>query len=144
MKKLFAVFVTVAVAIVCNGLFNNALRADDYGGLSFGPGARPILKGEEQVPLVLPPERQRRRTARGPAEAYPPDPLFDALRALRRDLARAQGVPPYVVFNDATLREMAAIKPETPGGLARISGVGAKKLESYGAAFLAVIADHAG
>jgi ATP-dependent DNA helicase RecQ len=116
-------------------LARDALRADEYGGLSFGPAARPILKGEEAVPLVLPPERQRRRKQRG-GEDYPHDPLFEALRVLRRDLAREQGVPPYVVFNDATLREMAALRPETMAGLGQVSGVGAKKLETYGDAFL--------
>nr|WP_047170049.1 DNA helicase RecQ [Sphingomonas sp. Y57] len=122
-------------------LARDALRADEYGGLSFGPGARPILKGEEQVPLILPPERARRRRSRDGAD-YPHDPLFDRLRALRRDLAREQGVPPYVVFNDSTLREMAALRPETLSGLAQISGVGAKKLETYGEAFLAALQSH--
>jgi ATP-dependent DNA helicase RecQ len=124
-------------------LARDALRADEYGGLSFGPGARPILKGEEQVPLILPPERARRRKSRDGAD-YPHDPLFDRLRALRRDLAREQGVPPYVVFNDSTLREMAALRPETLAGLAQISGVGAKKLETYGETFLAAIQSHDG
>ncbi|ATE63812.1 DNA helicase RecQ [Rhizorhabdus dicambivorans] len=119
-------------------LARDALRADDYGGLSFGPGARPILKGEERLPLVLPPERARRRKGKERVD-YPHDPLFDALRTLRRDLARAQGVPPYVVFNDATLREMATIRPDSLAGLAQVSGVGAKKLETYGEDFLAAI-----
>jgi len=123
-------------------LARDALRADEYGGLSFGPGARPILKGEEQVPLILPPERSRRRKSRDGGGDYPHDPLFEALRVLRRDLAREQGVPPYVVFNDATLREMAGLRPETLSGLAQISGVGAKKLETYGDAFLAAIRSH--
>ena len=123
-------------------LARDALRADDYGGLSFGPAAKAILKGEESLPLVLPPERQRRRKTRGEAADYPHDPMFETLRGLRRDLARRQGVPPYVVFTDATLREMAAAKPNSLGGLAKISGVGAKKLETYGEAFLAAIRDH--
>lgn len=122
-------------------LARDALRADEYGGLSFGPAARPILKGEEQLPLILPPERARRRNRGGGDESYPHDPLFEALRGLRRDLAKAQGVPPYVVFNDATLREMAAMKPDSLSGLAQISGVGAKKLETYGEDFLAAIRD---
>ncbi|MFZ5706563.1 MAG: DNA helicase RecQ [Pseudomonadota bacterium] len=122
-------------------LARDALRADEYGGLSFGPAARGILKGEDKVPLVLPPERSRKRRQRG-AEDHPHDPLFEKLRELRRDLARAQGVPPYVVFNDATLREMAAFRPETLSGLGQISGVGAKKLETYGEDFLAVIRTH--
>ena len=125
-------------------LARDALRADDYGGLSFGPAAKAILKGEEPLRLVLPPERQRPRKTRGGAPDYPHDPLFETLRALRRDLAKAQGVPPYVVFPDVTLREMAATKPDSLGGLARISGVGAKKLETYGEAFLAAINAHQG
>ena len=124
-------------------LARDALRADEYGGLSFGPGARPILKGDERLPLILQPERARRRK-RGDGETYPHDPLFEVLRGLRRDLAKAQGVPPYVVFNDATLREMAAMKPDSLSGLAQISGVGAKKLETYGEDFLAAIRDHQG
>ena len=125
-------------------LARDALRADDYGGLSFGPAAKAILKGEEPLQLVLPPERQRRRKPKGGGADYPHDELFEALRAVRRDLAKAQGVPPYVVFPDATLREMAAAKPDTLAGLARISGVGAKKLETYGETFLAAMNAHRG
>lgn len=125
-------------------LARDALRADDYGGLSFGPAAKSILKGEEPLQLVLPPERQRRRKARDGKPDYPHDPLFEVLRSLRRDLAKAQGVPPYVVFTDVTLREMAAAKPDSLGGLAQVSGVGAKKLETYGDAFLAAIRDYRG
>jgi len=123
-------------------LARDALRADEFGGLSFGPSARPILKGEEEVPLVLPPKRERRRRDRD-RQSWPDDPLFDALRARRRDLAREQGVPPYVIFHDATLREMAALRPVTLGGLGQVSGVGARKLDEYGEAFLEVLRDHA-
>ncbi|WP_404711162.1 DNA helicase RecQ [Sphingomonas sp. MMS24-J13] len=118
-------------------LARDALRADDYGGLSFGPAARPILKGEEAVSVVLPPRRERRRRDGG-ADG-PNDPMFEALRALRRDLAKTQGVPPYVIFHDATLREMAAVKPGNLRALGEINGVGARKLEAYGAAFLEVL-----
>jgi len=118
-------------------LARDALRADDFGGLSFGPGARPILKGEESVSIVLPPQRERKR--RAPRDFGPADPLFDALRDLRRELARQQGVPPYVIFHDATLREMAAARPHDRHGLSEITGVGARKLEEYGDAILAVI-----
>jgi len=117
----------------------DALRADEYGGLSFGPAARAILKGEERVPVVLPPKRERRRRERGAAQDHPHDPLFEALRAVRRDLAKEQGVPPYVIFHDATLREMAALRPATRGAMGTIAGVGAKKLEAYGQAFLDAI-----
>jgi ATP-dependent DNA helicase RecQ len=118
----------------------DALRADDYGGLSFGPGARPILKGDEEVRVVIPPKRAR-RSRRGPAAEYPHDPLFDALRARRRELAAEAGVPPYVIFHDSTLREMAALRPRTLQALAEVGGVGAAKLERYGEAFVAVIRD---
>ena len=69
----------------------------------------------------------------------PHDPLFEALRARRRDLAKEIDVPPYVIFHDSTLREMAALRPDTLTALGRISGVGARKLEAYGMAFLETI-----
>jgi ATP-dependent DNA helicase RecQ len=119
-------------------LARDALRADDYGGLSFGPAARPILKGEAKLELVLPPKRTRKRDRT--AKDYPHDPLFEALRARRRALAAEAGVPPYVIFHDSTLREMAEARPGSLDALARVSGVGAAKLERYGAAFVEVIA----
>ena len=115
----------------------DALRADEYGGLSFGPAARAILKGEEKLELVLQPKRQR-RSRRGSGEPDG-DPLFEALRACRRDLAKEAGVPPYVIFHDSTLREMAELKPTSLHALGRVSGVGAAKLDRYGAAFVEAI-----
>ena len=115
----------------------DALRADAYGGLSFGPAARPILKGEEQLTITAPPPRKR-RSRRG--ESGPVDPMFEALRRVRRELADAAGVPPYVVFHDATLRDIAATRPRSLGELQRIQGVGAAKLERYGEAMLAAVA----
>lgn len=120
-------------------LARDALRADEFGGLSFGPSAKAILKGEAEVALVIPPRRERR--IRRKAEDYPHDPLFDLLREVRRDLAKAQGVPPYVIFHDATLREMAARRPCSRPEMATVSGVGARKLEAYGDAFLEAIRD---
>src|SRR5688500_4716174 len=115
----------------------DALRADAYGGLSFGPNAKPILKGEERLTIAVPPPRRKsaRRRTEGPA-----DPMFEALRAARRDLASAAGVPPYVVFHDSTLRGIAEARPRSLDELARIQGVGAAKLERYGAAMLAAVA----
>jgi ATP-dependent DNA helicase RecQ len=111
----------------------DALRADAYGGLSFGPGAKPILKGEQQLTIAVAPPRKRGRRQRfdGPA-----DPLFDALREARRKLAADAGVPPYVVFHDSTLREIAATKPSNLNELSKVQGVGAVKLERYGVAML--------
>ncbi len=123
-------------------LARDALRADEYGGLSFGPAAKPILKGEERLELVIPPRRARARRDRQGSD-YPADPLFESLRARRRELAAEAGVPPYVIFHDSTLREMAQARPSSIAALSRISGVGTAKLERYGAAFVEVITNHA-
>lgn len=69
------------------------------------------------------------------------DELFEHLRELRLDLARQKGVPPYIVFADATLEEMAAERPTTEADLSKISGVGEQKLQEYGRAFLDAIQD---
>ncbi|MFL6758952.1 DNA helicase RecQ [Sphingomonas sp.] len=115
----------------------DALRADAYGGLSFGPAAKPILKGEQDLNIAVPPQRKRasRKRFDGPA-----DPLFDALRETRRKLAAESGVPPYVVFHDSTLREIAAARPATLKELSKINGVGEAKLARYGSAMLAAVA----
>ena len=121
----------------------DALRLDaEHGGMSLGPAARAILKGETSIALRIPPEKPQRRRGRpgDRAAAALDDPLFEALRAVRRQLAAEAGVPPYVIFHDATLREMAAARPATLTALAEISGVGARKLDAYGAAFLKAIA----
>ncbi|MEO5587832.1 MAG: HRDC domain-containing protein, partial [Novosphingobium sp.] len=70
------------------------------------------------------------------------DPLFEALRARRRELAQEAGLPPYVIFHDATLREIAAARPASLRELGEVSGVGARKLEAYGDAFLSVVRQH--
>ena len=114
----------------------DALRADAYGGLSFGPGAKPILKGEQQLIIAVPPPRKRGSRKRFDG---PPDPLFDALREARRKLAADAGVPPYVIFHDSTLREIAARKPKSLNELSSVEGIGAVKLERYGEAMLAVL-----
>ncbi|WCM26445.1 DNA helicase RecQ [Sphingomonas sp. QA11] len=125
-------------------LLRDALRANDFGGLEFGPEARAILKGESGMALILPPKRERRRRGGGSGAANPTgDPLFEALRAKRRELAQEAQVPPYVIFHDSVLREMATMKPATLGAMGRITGVGTRKLEAYGDAFLTVIRDGA-
>lgn len=122
-----------------------ALVATEHGGLMLAGDARAILKGEAEVDMIVPrtPERPARKRKGAPTATAPADdPLFEALRALRRDLARKAGVPPYVVFHDATLREMAASRPASLDALAAISGVGARKRDAYGERFLAVIREH--
>ena len=121
-------------------MVRDALETNEHGGLALGPAARPFLRGEEAVALVLPPARTR-RGKRGSDAANPVgDPLFDALRELRRDLAKDAGVPPYVIFHDSTLRDMASQKPQTDFDLSCIAGIGTRKREVYGRAFLEVIA----
>ena len=120
----------------------DALRSDAYGGLSFGPAARPILKGEESVTIAMPPPRKRGRKERRAAEDAA-DPMFGALRAARRKIAEEGGVPPYVVFHDSTLREIAEVRPSTLAELGRVQGIGAAKLERYGEAILAAVASQA-
>ncbi len=120
-------------------LARDALRADDYGGLSFGPGAKAILRGGEQVVIAVPPARTR-KARRGAAADFPHDPLFEALRAWRRDRAKEQGVPPYVIFHDATLRAVAATRPQSVTALSAIDGIGDTKLERHGESLLAALA----
>lgn len=127
-------------------LLRDALRTNAHGGLEFGPGARPILKGEADLRLVLPPKRERRtKRARAGAGGVNPigNPLFEALRAKRREIAMEAGLPPYVIFHDSVLRDMAMARPGTLGELGQLSGVGARKLEAYGSAFLQVIREAA-
>jgi ATP-dependent DNA helicase RecQ len=121
-----------------------SLVATEHGGLQLGGDAKAILTGGTTVEIVVPPAASRRSRRRG-AEANPVgDPLFEALREVRRELARVAGLPPYVIFHDATLREMAALRPRTLGELAEIAGVGARKLEAYGQEFVDAIRSHGG
>jgi ATP-dependent DNA helicase RecQ len=116
-----------------------------YSVLRLTAAARPLLRGEETLQLARPkpPAPRPARKARGPAAraaaGSPDTALFEALRALRKAIADADGVPPYIVFGDATLLEMARTRPGTAAELLEITGVGQKKLERYGEAFLGVI-----
>lgn len=115
-----------------------AMVANEHGGLKLAGDARAIMRGDQNIQIAIVKPDTKRRAGR-------PDnpignPLFEALRAKRRALAEAVGVPPYVIFHDATLREMALTKPTNIHALGRISGVGARKLEAYGEDFLSVIA----
>jgi len=114
--------------------------AERHGAFRMTEAARPILRGEAGLVLRRDTIRAARGTTVVKALVSEEDaPLLSALKAKRRALAEAAGMPAYIVFPDRTLIEMAERRPETLDQMARISGVGAKKLESYGAAFLAVI-----
>jgi ATP-dependent DNA helicase RecQ len=103
-----------------------------------------VLRGEIDVAFreeAAPARRRRERVASGAPQAAEVDErLWQALRAERLALARAQGVPPYVIFHDATLLEMARQRPRDRATLSQIPGVGRSKLERYGDIFLNVIA----
>ena len=121
-------------------LLRDALRNTDHGGLMFGPEARKILKGEQEIAIVEPPKRMSRKRRGSSASPNPfGDPLFEALRKKRMELAKELGVPPYVIFHDSVLRDMTGLKPDSLSALSELPGVGAAKLEKHGDAFLAVI-----
>ena len=116
---------------------------DGHGGLQPTESAREVLRGDRQLELRRLRPRTRRASAksRQPAMELPAgaEPLFDALRALRRRLADEQQVPPYVVFHDATLRTIATTRPMDKDELMAIPGIGAAKAERYGADVLQTV-----
>jgi ATP-dependent DNA helicase RecQ len=129
--------------LVAHGLLE--VDAEGHGGLHLTEASRSVLRGEQPVMLrrvVV----QRERAARGRAgstvdELDPADqPVFEALRELRTRLAREQNVPPYVIFHDSTLRQIATRRPADAGELAGIAGIGGGKLARYGALVLDAVA----
>jgi ATP-dependent DNA helicase RecQ len=91
------------------------------------------------------PRARRGKVARTQAQAAIAEAdrdLFQALREKRMEIARAQNVPPYVIFHDKTLIELAAARPASRAEMANVAGVGEAKLDRYGPAFLTVIAEH--
>ncbi len=112
-----------------------------HGALRMTQAAKPILKGEAQINLRKDTLRQTTRRPEVKMMVSEADaPLLSALKAKRRELAEAARVPAYVIFPDRTLIEMAENRPSSLDDMARIAGVGAKKLERYGQIFLEVIA----
>ncbi len=128
----------------------------EHGGLRLGGDAWPLLRGERTLalrhdlsPKVGRAARADRSSRRGRSvDAVLAEPrdrdLFEALRARRLELARERSVPPYVIFHDRTLIDMVLRRPATVGAMAAVPGVGARKLEEYGDAFLEVIGATAG
>ncbi len=139
-------------------LFEGLLREDPNDGrplLAMGDAnaVRAVYRGERPVKVRREPEaldvttrsgRPRKRSGGAGAAALEVTgddmALFDALRAWRREEAQRQAVPPYVIFHDRTLAEVASSRPRSPAALARIGGVGQGKLDRYGAAVLALVA----
>jgi ATP-dependent DNA helicase RecQ len=119
----------------------------NYSILRLTPHAREILRGEKSVTLarahLAPAKAAKKSEKKATASRRDYDsPLFEKLRRLRKDLAEKAGVPPFVVFNDATLYEMTVELPQTEQAFLEINGVGQRKLASYGSIFLQAIREH--
>ena len=111
-----------------------------HGALRIMVNALPILRDEESVTLRMDTVKLAKSSPRIKMLVSDEDtPLFSALKAKRRELAETAGVPAYIIFNDKTLVEMAQKRPTNLDEMAQINGVGAKKLENFGNAFLEVI-----
>ncbi len=123
---------------------------EGFGGLRLTAASKAVLKGEQPVTLRLQAANKAKKSRRDPAarsagnnDISPrQESLWLALREARLRLAREQGVPPYVIFHDATLREMILQRPRSLREFGTISGVGERKLEKYGEAFLSVLMEH--
>jgi ATP-dependent DNA helicase RecQ len=128
------------------------VKDGDYASLELvQETARPILRGEATVMLAEEPvtllktagggSRRAASAAAAPVTAQS-ESLFDALRTWRMEVAKAQAVPPYVIFHDTVLRDIAAVQPATREELAEIKGVGASKLDRYAAVVLQIVGRH--
>lgn len=127
--------------LVARGLL--AVDADGYGALKLTETCRPYLRGEVPLHLRKDAAKSAERTRRSKPQVAEADrQLWEALRARRKQLAEEEGVPPYVIFHDATLMDMLALRPRDRYEMAAVSGVGDRKLEAYGDAFLTVLEEH--
>ena len=121
-----------------------------YGALKLSPSSRPVLKGDQHVILRKQVEKKtaregrdgQRKTAAAQLDADS-QALFERLRIWRSATAKEHGVPAYVIFHDATLSEIARLSPQSADELRAVSGIGARKLESYGMALIEVCRSHA-
>jgi ATP-dependent DNA helicase RecQ len=126
--------------LVARGLLD--VNSDGFGGLILNESCRPFLRGEEKINLrreLKIASTSPRRANLGQGIEAEDQGLWNALRSCRKRLAEEQGVPPYVIFHDATLREMLEFRPLSLEQLRSITGVGDSKLKRFGDEFLAVI-----
>lgn len=127
-----------------------AVRFDNHGEIVITEQGAAFLKEKQTIELRMDERVMRERTteslrrsvANAVLETETDQSLFAALKSLRMSLAKEQGVPPYIVFNDKTLVDMVLIKPGDRDQMAMVSGVGESKLEKYGDAFLRAIREH--
>ncbi|MGB0495205.1 MAG: DNA helicase RecQ [Kangiellaceae bacterium] len=115
---------------------------ENFGRVRLTESSRPLLKGEVSLEARKQSKKEKTKKTKGNTVAIIHQELFDALRALRVEIAKEQGVPPFVIFHDSTLIEMTEVRPTELTRLQYISGVGEKKLEKYGKQFLNVISQH--
>jgi ATP-dependent DNA helicase RecQ len=131
----------IARALLHQGLISET--QDGYSVLSLNTLSWEVLRGQRDVQIAVAPKPERGRKPKsksaGATASSEHDSLFEQLRGLRKQLADHAGVPPYVVFHDATLREMAEQKPSTLAAFAKIPGVGQAKLSRYGEVFIKAI-----
>ncbi|MCZ6802850.1 MAG: DNA helicase RecQ [Proteobacteria bacterium] len=115
-----------------------------HGALRLTEKCRPVLRGEQQLEFrkQIKEEKSTKEKKQKTAVRPQDQPLWEALRSLRTELAAESGVPPYVIFHDSTLQEMVKKRPKDSNDMNRISGVGAQKLQRYGQKFLREIAKH--
>jgi ATP-dependent DNA helicase RecQ len=135
---------TVFRQLIAQGLLD--VDHANYGSLKLTEASRAVLSGGQAVHLrqaqAVKPKASAKRPAASAAGMDPAAaPRWERLRAWRAGIAKEHGVPAYVVFHDATLAELARARPQTEAALAQISGVGARKLERYGAALLELLRD---
>lgn len=133
--------------LIARGLL--AVDVDGHGSVVLTESSRPVLRGEQSLHFrkvkgnALSSGRTRNTKRKSKIAINDQDqPLWEALRALRKQLSDLAGVPAYVVFSDSTLADMIAIKPRDENEMSNVNGVGSHKLEQYGDEFLAVIRDY--
>ena len=116
----------------------------EYNVLQVTPAGKRLLRGEVTPTLLKAPDKKPKRESKVAKESWEgvDRGLFDALRALRRAKAEERGIPPFIVFGDATLRDMARRRPSGPQHLLEVHGVGERKSAEYGVEFLQAIADY--
>jgi ATP-dependent DNA helicase RecQ len=132
--------------LVATGLLH--VDVTGYGALQLNQASRPVLRGEQSVRFRQEVEVEKKKTPKTRSKVpldLPEDrqELLEALRTLRRKMSDEQGVPSFVIFHDSTLMQLVMQRPQNRAQLAEISGIGAQKLERYGAALLDVLRAHA-
>ena len=131
----------IAGLLVAEGLLYK--NSNEYATFGVTQAGKSFLKNRESLTLARPKREEEQASSASRAALDYDQALFDALRDLRSRLAAERNVPPYVIFGDATLQQMAHYLPQSRESLSRISGVGARKLEELGDAFLSVIVAYA-